>query len=445
VEISDHSTLLIYTPEITPRIEYAFAFIFQTILGADIIFTAKQNEFLESELPKINYSGASFSSGLYMKAHSILFESNISAQNIVEAEFRENRIFFASSADSFLPFDPFACAFYLLTRYEEYLAEGTDSHERFADSENLLVKFGLNEKPIVDQMAYWVAEEISNQFPEFTFQKRNFKFITTIDIDNAWAFKNKNILISTGAIFKAIFKRNWNELKQRIKVFLGIQPDPYDTYSFILSTYQGITDHLHFFFLMGDRNRFDKNISHKNKAFRELIGSLASVCDVGIHPSYASNYKPWLFQNEKERLEKIILKPVTQSRQHYLKLKLPRTYQNLIKSDISDDYTMGFASIMGFRAGTCTPFPFFDLSDNQSTELMIHPFQAMDVTLKDYLHLNPEKAWNTIEELMRDIKKVNGTFISLWHNETLKDSAQGSGWRRIFEQLKEEGIKLENE
>jgi len=445
VEVPDHSTVLIFSPEITPRIEYICLFIFKTILGVEVTFTSKENKFLESNLPKINYSGTSLSSGLFLKAHAILFENSIEKQSIDEIEFRENRLFFATSSDSFLPFDPFACAFYLLTRYEEYLSEGTDSHERYADSENLLVKLGLNQKPIIDQMAYWIAEDISNHFPEFTIQKRTFKFITTIDIDNAWAFKNKNILISTGAIFKAVFKRNWNELKQRIKVFLGIQPDPYDTYSFILSTYQGITDHLHFFFLMGDRNRFDKNVSHKSKAFRELIGSLASVCTVGIHPSYASNYKPWLFQNEKERLEKIILKPVTQSRQHYLKLKFPRTYQNVIKSGITDDYTMGFASLLGHRAGTCTAFPFFDLSNNQSTELMIHPFQVMDVTLKDYLHLHPEKAWNYIEELTRDIKKVNGTFISLWHNETLKDSAQGSGWRKIFEQLKEEGLKLENE
>ena len=69
----------------------------------------------------------------------------------------------------------------------------------------------------------------------------------------------------------------------------------------------------------------------------------------------------------------------------------------------------------------------------------------MDVTLKNYLHLNPQKAWLLIEELMLEVKRVNGTFISLWHNESLKDSGQWLGWREVFEQILEKGLILENE
>jgi hypothetical protein len=144
-------------------------------------------------------------------------------------------------------------------------------------------------------------------------------------------------------------------------------------------------------------------------------------------------------------LENIIQKPVTKSRQHFLKLKFPKTYQNLLKSGITDDYTMGFASLSGFRAGTCTTFPFFDLSHNRCTEIMIHPFQVMDVTLKNYLLLSPEKAWQQIEEIMLEVKKVNGTFISLWHNESLKDTGHWLGWRKVFEKILETGLKFKNE
>jgi hypothetical protein len=152
-----------------------------------------------------------------------------------------------------------------------------------------------------------------------------------------------------------------------------------------------------------------------------------------------------MFEKEKDRLEDIIQKPVTQSRQHYLKLKFPNTYQRLLKSGITDDYTMGFAKLAGFRAGTCTAFPFFDLSINQSTELTIHPFHVMDVTLKNHLHLNAEKAGQLIERLMSEVKKVNGTFVSLWHNESLRDSGQWTGWRKVFEQILETGTRYENE
>jgi len=445
VEKTQHTKLLIFAPEITPRVEYTFGLIFQDILGIELIFTTNADEFQQSATPKINYSPTNFSSGLFLKAHSILFEKSIDIQQIETVEYLQMQLFFPTSEDSFLPFDPFAMTFYLVTRYEEYLSESTDEHERFTDSENILMTLGLYQKPIVDQMAYWIAEIIGAEYPEFKIRKRTFQLLTTIDIDNAWAFKNKSLLISFGAIAKAILHGRWNELKQRAVVFLGLRNDPYDTYKYILETYKGALNRILFFFLLGDRSRFDKNISHKNKSFRQLIADMASVCEVGIHPSYSSNEKPWLFETEKERLENIIQKPVTQSRQHYLKLKFPKTYQNACKSGITDDYTMGFASLVGFRAGTCTEFKFFDLSKNHPTELTIHPFQAMDVTLKNYLHLKPQEAWLLIEKLMLEVKNVNGTFVSLWHNESLKDSGQWLGWREVFEQILEKGLILENE
>ena len=445
MEKAQHSTLLIFAPEITPRVEYTFGLIFQTILGIELIYTNSPDEFVQSVQPKINYSQTNLSSGLFLKAHSLLFQKTITDQEIEIVEYQQMQLFFPTSKDSFFPFDPFACTFYLVSRYEEYLSESTDEHERFTDSENILVRHDLHRKPIVDLMAYWVAEKISGQFPEFNIRERSFQFLTSIDIDNAWAYKNKSYLVSFGAILKAVFNGRFEELKQRLIVFLGLRKDPYDTYKYILDAYKSILNHILFFILIGDRNQYDKNISYKNKRFRQLIAHLSSVCEMGIHPSYNSNQKPWLFETEKERLEDIILKPVTKSRQHFLKLKLPQTYQQLLKSGISEDYTMGFASQVGFRAGTCTEFYFFDLSRNQCTELLIHPFQVMDVTLKSYLHLDPEEAWAIIEELMLEVKKVNGTFISLWHNESLKDSGQWLGWRKVFEQILETGLKYGHE
>jgi hypothetical protein len=445
VDKTPEITLLIFVPEITPRVEFTFEFIFQTILGIEYSVTTDQNGFMQSGLPKINYSPTNQTSGLFLKAHSLLFEKTLSKQEITEVEYLEYRFFFPSSNDSFLPFDPFACVFYLITRYEEYFSETVDEFERFADTENLLYKLGLHEIPVVDQIAYLIAGKITERYPEFKVRKRTFEFVTTIDIDNAWAFKNKKPLVSFGAILKAVFHGRTDELKQRLVVFLGLRKDPYDTYKYILESYKGLLSRIRFFFLIGDRNQYDKNVSHKNKSFRELIVGISSICEVGIHPSFASNHKPWLFEKEIDRLENIIQKPVTQSRQHYLKLRFPNTYQQLLKSGITDDYTMGFARMAGFRAGTCTTFPFFDLTLNRSTELMIHPFLMMDVSLKNHLHLNAEKAGLLVEKLMAEVKKVDGTFISLWHNESLRDSGQWAGWRKVFEQILETGTRYENE
>ena len=80
-----------------------------------------------------------------------------------------------------------------------------------------------------------------------------------------------------------------------------------------------------------------------------------------MHPSYFSLKDAAILKKEKLRLENIINTPVTFSRQHYLRLSIPETYQNLIDLDIEEDYTMGYAKTVGFRASTCTPFYFYDL------------------------------------------------------------------------------------
>jgi hypothetical protein len=440
VEKTAGNTLLVFVTQLTPRVEYIFDFMLTRILGTKVVFTTQQSEFQKSELPKINYSRNNFCTSLFLKSHSILFEKTIQIQETASVEYQGLNLFFPTDPNSFLPFDPFATAFFLITRYEEYISETTDEYGRFADFENILVRHGLHQKPVVDQMAYWIAEKITAQFPEFAIRKRAFQFLTTIDIDNAWAFKNKSIWVSAGAFLKAAIHGQWNELGERLKVFLGLKNDPYDTYKYILEVYKGLLNHVMFFFLIGERNRFDKNVSYKNKNFKKLIASISKVCEVGIHPSFASNEQLWMFEKEKGRLESIIQKPVTNSRQHFLKLKFPNTYQTLMKSEITDDYTMGFASIAGFRAGTCTAFPFFDLSQDRAGDLLIHPFQVMDVTLRNYMHLNPEKAGELIQYMMLEVKNVNGTFICLWHNESLKDSGQWQGWRKIFGQILQTGL-----
>ena len=54
---------------------------------------------------------------------------------------------------------------------------------------------------------------------------------------------------------------------------------------------------------------------------------------------------------------------------------------------------------------------------------------------RQYLRLNPDEAIEKIREIMDKVKKVNGTFISLWHNESLSDKGVWQGWRKVFEEV----------
>ena len=81
------------------------------------------------------------------------------------------------------------------------------------------------------------------------------------------------------------------------------------------------------------------------------------------------------------------------------------------------------------------PFRFYDLMDECETQLLIHPFILMDVTLRQYLGLNPGEAIIRINRLVEKVKAVNGIFTSLWHNESLSEQGVWRGWRRVFESM----------
>ena len=439
--------VLVYSNEITSRIEYIFKFIFNQILNTEVHFTENSLFFQKSQHPKINYSFEKFNDELYFKPHRLLYCKALIAPSINPVWYKGQKYFFESSTDSDLPFDMFAASFYLVTRYEEYLESENDILGRFQAKKSLLYKYNLLEKPVVNTWAILLAQLLQDKYPGFTCRLNKFDFVSTIDVDSAWAFKNKSLSRTAGAMFKAILNRRMDELRDRIRVLSGSEKDPYDTYEYLNFVFRGNEHKVKYFFLLGNYGRFDKNISYKNRHFRKLIQTIHKKYEVGIHPSFASGKKGGKkkIMLEKGRLQKIIQQEVDMSRQHYLRLKFPQSYRRLIKAGIRGDFTMGYPELPGFRAGVCTPFYFYDLKKEKTTNLLITPFQVMDGTLCHYMQLSPENAVKLIEKLMREVKKVGGTFVGIWHNETVNDLGCWKGYRKVFEHMHKLGFQWANE
>lgn len=439
--------ILFYSEVITPRVKYIAHLIFTRILKTDVVFTTSSEEFLASDLPKLNYSDQKTGNEIYIKPHGILLEKTIKQQVIDPVIYKNEKYFFESSADSVFPFDPFAAAFYVVTRYEEYLETELDKFNRYPAEKSVLLKLGLLQKPVVNIWANLLKNAFSAKYPGMVFPENKFRFISTIDIDNAWAVLNKGFMRTGGALLKSLLKFDFSTFRHRVKVLSGTEKDPFDTYNYLDSVFSGNEKKVKFFFLLGDYSKFDKNISHKNRAFQKLIQQTAQKYDVGIHPSFAGFVHGCHGKviRENERLQKITGTKIEKSRQHYLNLKFPKTYQNLIKAGITEDFTLGYPDQPGFRAGICTPFNFYDLQNNTATNLLIVPFQVMDVTLRHYLNLTPEMAKRQIENTMTEVKNVGGTFVSIWHNETVNDRGEWKGFRDVFEYTNRQGFKWANE
>ncbi len=431
--------LLIYTDLISSRLEYILKIFFNQVFGLDYQITSDKQTFLATNGPKFSYSeNNNFPGQPFISSHKLLFETDIHPIEIQTFKFEGQIAFFKATADSFFPFDVFAASFYLISRYEEYLPYREDKYGRFSASESLAFQKGFLDIPLVNIWANILKDKLMSLFPELSFQNREFEFLSTIDIDNAWAHIHKGFIRIGLSIIKHILVFDFVGLYKKMRVLRHFEDDPYDNYHFIELAHKKYNFWPIFFILFSQYSKYDKNISTKNRYFRELVKKLSLNYQIGHHPSYQSNKAIKILSEEKISLEKLIEKPITMSRQHYLYLKMPKTYENLIKIGIHRDFSMGYSSHIGFRAGYCLPFKFFNLLSNIETELEIIPFALMDVCFKDYLKIRPEIALIKIKKMISSIKNVNGLFVSLWHNEMLTNAENNVGWRFVFEQMLKE-------
>ncbi len=428
--------VLVYTHKITNRINYIFQLIFRDILNIKIQLTTNQEEFETYEGVKFSYGKNPLDNELFFGAGEILFERGIKNYDLSFIEFESLPAFFpVYHKSSIFPFDVFSAAFYLVSRYEEYLPYRKDEYGRFSANESIAFQKGFLLKPVVNIWAYHIGHLLEMKFPGFKFPGHKYQFIPTIDIDAAWSYRQKGLFRSLGGYANSLLKFNFEDIVERSRVIFGSLPDPFDTYEYQHATHKKHKLEAIYFILFAEYGFNDKNITVRSRKFQTLIKSLADYNKVGIHPSYNSNDYPKKLRQEVEGLSNVLNRPITKSRQHFLKILLPTTFRNLINLDITDDYSMGYAAQPGFRAGICSTYKFYDLDLDTETKLNLHPFTYMEGTLKDYLEVSPKKAIEIIELLIKEVKAVNGTFISLWHNESLSDKKRWKGWRHVYEEM----------
>ena len=428
--------MLILVPKTTNRLHYIFDLIFKDLLGISFKLTTDNETFTSFNGPKFHYGNNQFWNEPFQKATNLLFEHDIAEKELKIVDYKDVKAFFpVYNEKSVLPFDIFAASFYLVSRYEEYLPHINDKYNRFQAKDSILFKMNMLEKPLINIWAIELGNILKAIYPDLQLKKRSFTFIPTYDVDAAWAYRHKGIFRTTAALARDIVNFDFKEARRRWRVLIGKETDPFDTFDYQLQLQKELNLHPLYFILCGEYDLNDKNISLRNTSFQNLIKRLGDYAKVGIHPSFSSYLNKEKVKNEITKLSKVLNREITISRQHFLRLRLPLSYQILIDLDITDDYTMGYATLPGFRAGIADTFRFFDLEHDNVTNLNIHPFALMDGTMRDYLELNTDESYETATRLIQEVKNVNGTFILLWHNETLSDEKRWTGWKSLYRQI----------
>jgi len=425
-------SVLLYSEFDSPRLRYILNWMFGEQLGITCRLTTDLDHWNSFEGAKINYSASRNSNGsLQIIPHAILKEADIRPQSLSINRWKHSTILFYNQPGSKVPFDIFAAAFYLLSRYEEYLPNEKDKHDRYRPEQSVAAQFSFLQQPVVDEWVFHLGKILEQQF-RIQLPGKPFHFIPTYDIDIAWKYLHKGSKRTWGGLFKDLVALKWNEATERMAVKAGKKKDPFDCFEWLDDIHKEYHLQPIYFMLLGQTSAFDKNADPHSEAMQQLMQTLARQYSMGIHPSYASHKNAVILKSEIEILKETTLKPVTQSRQHYIKFTLPETYETLIAQGVSDDYSMGYASDNGFRAGTSNSFLWYNLKGENVTSLRVHPFAFMEATNKFYLKQSPEAAWQEWERLWYSVKNVNGTFISIWHNYILGTDKAAKGWRELY-------------
>ncbi len=424
--------LLIYTHKISSRFRYTMKHIFTRILGIEIIFTTKVEDFIKHNGPKITYTRQPLQNEFFIRSNDLLFQVGVNDISLTVESWDGVPCFFRTGERSNLPFDIFAASFYLLSRYEEYQPHVKDQHGRFPPTESVAYRHNFLRSPVVDIWAYKMLELLKERFPAIEEAKRKYEYTSIIDVTTSHEYAHRGLLRSLAGTVLDLSRFRFRRISQRLAVLLRIKEDPFNNFGKLINLHQNTGIKSMFFFQFADYSTYDKNVSTENNRFRYLIKWVADYSTVSLAASYSSFRDNELLKNEKTRLAEVIHRPVNNSRMRYNRVDVPGTYQNLVEAEFTDDFTMGYTHEIGFRAGTCTPFYFYDMAMEEQQPIRVHPFAIHDYALVDLK--SEEVMLREINSIYSAIKNVNGHLITVFSNELL-GSNQKVNWIELYSNL----------
>lgn len=418
--------LVIYTPKVTNRIKYACDFVFQEYFG--IAYSLVETLPKDDALPFffINYSNEQLEAPFSIFQHSLLIEDIIQTIQIDVSRESDFSVFFtASEKIHTINFDIFSAIFYLVTRYEEYLSDDLDIHGRYKSTNSILAHPAFSFAPIVEVWLDYLKNALLRVFPTLQFNAHQTTCLFTFDVDHPFLYKGRNWRKHLPNFTK------WNAWKTLLIAYKD-ELDIFDELSTLLQQHNVPSI---FFFLLNDDGQNNSNVSPLSNAYSALINRIATQHTIGIHPSYNVHFEQDLYQ-EKSLLERYTNQRIYHARQHFLRLQFPMTYRTLIANAILQDYTLCYPDVPGFRAGFSRAFYFFDLEKNQSTSLLIQPSCWMDATFEYYQTKTTDEIKFEFSKVYNQVKKINGNFVPIFHNDLLVQPAHRAIFDYILQQLK---------
>jgi hypothetical protein len=429
-------------------IEYIIKFLLGDDVSDDIVqkigYTDKEEEFGRYKL--VIYPSGFFKSEIYGNIHSIP-SLPLKIWDDAPLLYGEPKLEQVGNT-RILHADIIASTYFLISRYEEMVRRGCrDVHGRFYGKESLSYKAGFIDRPLVEEYGKLLRQqlrELGIEIPEP--EKKIKKIFLTHDVDQLAHYRRFRGMM--GAVTRGIKSpKKRAEARRAIKTFFkGIRFDPWYTFPWLFKIDQSLTEALGeercktvvFIKAGGGHKKEDKpnsNLAHPDyKNFIRYCKRKNII--VGLHASYEAGRHPNLIAEEKKKLEHVAKTKITYNRHHFLRSREPEDMEALIQAGLTDDFTLAYADMAGFRLGTCRPVQWINPSTQQLRPLILHPFTIMDSTLSDkrYMNMNAFDAYEYCVQLINNVENYGGEFVILWHN-TIVEKKSPSYHRNLYKNI----------
>ena len=346
--------------------------------------------------------------------------------------------------------DVIASSYFLLSRYEEMYRRGErDEYGRFPGRESLPARAGFLLRPIVDEYGAHLRNTLRRcGIPVPDISPRFRAVNLTHDLDQPWAYRGLRGLL------RAVLKEGMNPVKAYKAALGSPSNDPYFSFERFLDrnrdfkkAAQSPVNTIFFYKTPGGEPEDKPNYTLRGPAMRKVL-RLAKRNGVlaGLHINLSCSRNPDLIPQAHHRLEKTLGTQINMARYHFLAAREPEDFLALRAADITEDFTMGYPDVAGFRLGTCRPVRFILPSTGVVTDLVLHPLSFMDYTLHSpkYMNLNFEAATQLTQTIINQTYLHAGELNLLFHNENLAKETP-TYHLRLYRQLLSYILSVEQE
>lgn len=421
--------ILIFTEKLTPRMNYVFHQILRGVLGLELEFTSKIENFIAYKGLKFSYGKSKMGNEIFVKEFGILSQQGINEADINVEDWNGVACFFGVGDDSDIPFDIFSASFYLLSRYEEYLPHVKDDVGRYQPQDSLAFRHKFLRQPVVDIWAYRFKKILQKQFPDANFPERKFKVRNILSVAELYKYRKKGLMRNFGGGIWDLFKLRIKDLYIRFKTLLYLKKDPYDVYRELLQFSKQHRISWNYMFQLSDYSIHNKNLGYNKLTYHAMIKSMGDYGKIGLLLGYEALSDIKILRKEKKRWESIVNQDLEMAMVNDYGLNLPDLYNNYDSLEIEKDFSMGYVDRIGFRAGTCTPFLYYDINLERISPLVLYPtaFNSKVLSRASFFEVK-----TGVEQLIKNVKEVDGQLQVAFKNY---DFAEGENHEKVYQLL----------